>query len=392
MVKYEPALVLAVDPDWVNKYRDLPKDDPRRVAYLQKWQTKVLDTANFALLAASPIWGKGISITANAATKLTPTVIRTLPWLGPKVAAIPGVAAMLAKYTIAGGAAVGLAASAVDKQIEQKYQEGWAKFENLEVKSQDKWAKEAGYTQPFNTLTDAQRAVVLTYYTKPEGGTITRWREKVSKNLEKLNEFNDQVSNWLGVHTPAQVSPVLQIGSGLILGVAEGVGYVGQFPVIAAEFEKEAIKGDAKAYALALATGMAAFFTALPGQVKARPFSQTGRLVGLFLLSPEALLKLSRFTGHTLNPTHLKNVGKAISIEWSTARIPQRGFKATTKQMIDLLSKVCKDLAEGKPISKQTIGGVEVSVRNVPQQIATGAEQQKLYHFTPDITKERGRF
>ena len=53
-VKEQPALVLAVDPKWVNDLRDRPESDPERQVYKEQWKKKIVDTAMYASLFATP--------------------------------------------------------------------------------------------------------------------------------------------------------------------------------------------------------------------------------------------------------------------------------------------------------------------------------------------------
>jgi len=395
ITKYRPALVLAADPEW-QTLKDRPASDPERQAYLEEWGKKVFDTVSFAALAATPWSLGGISAVGMKAlphifsgvTKAGSFIVTggTSLAKAPVLSSIPRVATQLVvgvtKLAVAPAPPAVLTAHAIDEKNARDLQTSWQAFDALPMADKDKWAKQAGYPG-YDKLTDPQKAVTLLHYAAPSEKTLDSWLVGIGASVDKLTETANKGSTWLDEHAPAPAIIPAKVAEGTLLGAAEGVHYVAALPLIAAGMADKTPRGEAKAFAGQVATGMAEFFAAIPALWIANPALQTGRLTGLFILSPKALIKLGKGFGYTINPAKIKGFGRAISIEFSTLRVPKLG-EATQADMLKLGKQIVKQLAEGKPAATAKLGNFTVKVRNVPYQVV---KPGRYWHFSTDITK-----
>lgn len=393
MVKQQPALILAVDPQW-QLLKDRPKDDPERKRYVEKYQQKLIDLANFVALAATPytmgaigsVGMKVVPAAVSGAMKAGSLVTTgsTILARAPIVSAVPRMAAQvivgLGKLTAATAPSAYMAARVMDEGNASQLQDKWLQFNSLPVDKKEEYARAAGYTS-YQYLTDAQKSVVLLHYAAPSKKALDAWLEGIGASAEKLNEVAAKGSQWLDKHAPVVIAKPVQVAEGVVLGVVEGAHYAAALPLMAASISDKAPRGDAGTFATQAALGMAGFFASLPAAIKKDPALQAGRIVGMFVLSPKALVKLGKGFGYTINPAKIKGFGKAISIEFSTTRVPRLGG-ATNAQMYQLGTSIVKQLAEGKIYASARIGDFVARVRNVPYQIV---KPGRYWHFTSDF-------
>lgn len=380
MVRYQPALILPVDPNW-QELKDRPKDDPERQAYVKQWQKKAIDFASYVAFAATPWTTAGIG---SLGLKVIPTILLKVPVLGK----VPQLAAQLVvgvgKLTAAGAPPAILAAHTVDALEADHLRGKWSEFQSLSASKKNDIARQAGY-EDYTGLTDAQKAVVLLNYAAPPGKTLDKWLEGIGAGIDDLTALAEKGARSLDKSLPAVVAKPVQVAEGVILGVVEGAGYAAALPLLAANIVDKAPEGSAKEFASQVATGMAAFFTGLPDVIKADPALQAGRMVGLFILSPKALMKLGKGLGYNLSPATIKGFGRAIAIEFTTLRVfPPKGMKVAKADMLQLGKSLVKQLASGKKKATAEVNGLfKAEIRNVPmQQAAPG----RYYHFTTDIS------
>ena len=130
------------------------------------------------------------------------------------------------------------------------------------------------------------------HYAVPSDFTIQQWSKTLGEYNIKLAEAAGKGAEWLREKAPDPLALPVVFAGGCAVGVVEGVGYMAQLPLIAAQLPYEIPKGSAKEFASGVALGMYAFFRhEVPGIVKADPILGAGRIVGLFLLAPKSLVK-----------------------------------------------------------------------------------------------------
>ena len=384
-VRQLPALILPVDPQW-QTLKNRPKTDPARQAYLKKWQDKVVDTAMLAMTIATPPIFKGIGI-AGKAIQIIPAgkVISRVPihvWNNiVKTAIILTKTAFLAP-------AVYTASRGFDEVRAPQLQEDWQKFVKLPDAQKNIWADKAGYKPDYKVLTDEQKAVVLLHYSPPPDTTRATWEGKLQEGQATLQTQANKGSQWLNQRASSPLAITVKIAGGTVIGVLEGLGYVASIPFLVSNLAHQTPAGTAPAYARQVATGMVQFFTqVLPAAFRADPALATGRVIGLFVLSPQALIKLSKGVGargQILTGRYIPE--RAMAMEYSIVRISWRRLPSSfsDKVQMRLTTLIEKQLLSGKKKAVINIadGLAIVTVKNVPYQRVFG---NTLFHATPDI-------
>ncbi len=381
-VKDLPALILPADPRW-QILKDRPKSDPERQAFVRRWQDKAIDTASFATLAAMPYTMGGIGAIGKLLTipKVGSLALRVT---GAVVNPIVRSGVHLAKLTNLWPAVLGVSRLADDMRTTQ-LQGDWQKFDKLPTHTKNEWADKAGYPANYDKLTDEQKAVVLIHYSTPPEVSRQAWLNTVGEKLEEMNSYASEKTGQLSRGSPAPISLPITLLGGVAVGVLEGIGYVASIPMLASNLAAGTITGTAGATAVTTVRGMAEFFTVvLPQAFRANPALATGRVTGLFLLSPAAVLKLSKSGLARFSPRYVPERGMAM--EYSTVRV--RFDKASElaalppTERMRLVEKAIGDLLAGKKSVKIKGASVTIEVKNVPYQQVVG---NSLWHFTPDM-------
>jgi len=381
IVKEQPALILPLDPKW-QELKNRPKSDPERRAYVAKWQDKAIDAVAFASLAATPYTLGGLSVLGAALTipKIGLRAIPAIVW-NPIVKTAVSIGSLVA--TLAPPAII--ASRIVDEDRTAQLQTDWQKFEQLSSAEKNKWADKSGYPANYNKLTDEQKSVVLLNYSVPPGTSREQWAQTIFTNLNEMQFFASQKSGWLQHHAPAPIARTVSIAGGAVVGVLEGLGYTASLPLIAGMLGTHAIKGTALSFGKEVITGMTQFFTqVLPAAVRANPYLASGRITGLFLLSPAAIYKLGKGGIARFSPRYVPE--RAMAMEMSTVRIRFDNvgefLKLSAKKRMSVTENAIKELLAGKDTVKIPGGKVEIIIKNVPYQKIVG---DTLWHFTTDI-------
>jgi len=289
---------------------DLPMQHPEKKAMLRR--------VGNVVLAASTVLLPGVQATATSVGRSAMSLLG--PALKSRVvsqvaqSAVGFTANVLTPATILTADAAVLNETLNADNMQRKHEA----FLLLPENEQDYWKAKAG-VDPTKPCGDTDMAKVLATYSVPAGHSLSEWSAAVQAATDKVGESADKGSAWLRAHTPKSVSEPVVFAGNTVAGVGEGVGYAAQLPLLAATLADRVPEGDAKEYAAQVAAGMVAFFTAIPGRMKADPTATSGRLVGLFLLSPKALVKYSKGIGVRLDPRFVTK--KALGTEFTTLRI-----------------------------------------------------------------------
>lgn len=388
-VRDQPALILPADPDW-QKLKDRPRDDPERQAYLRQWQDKVIDAATFASLAAMPytmgaigVAGKTLTVPKVATWAFNIGKVAIKPVAIASVVINPVVRAATSLAKLANLYPAVLAASRIgDQVLSAQLQSDWQSFQDLPDTKKNEWANQAGYGEPYDNLTDEQKATVLVMYSAPPDATREQWMATMGEKLQELTEYAGKGSAWLQKHSPSAVSNVVSVAGGLGVGIIEGLGYQASIPLLAANLAASVPIGTAPAYAAQTVQGMARFFaTDIPAAFVANPSLATGRMAGLFLLSPKAALKLAKGLGARSFLRYVPE--RAMATEYHTLRIRfDRVAEFAAKTPADRM-RIAEDIVSRllKGEKKVTVEGVSatIEVKNVPYQEVIG---NTLWNFS----------
>jgi len=364
-------------------------------AYMARWQRGGYTTAAIISSFFLPqIWGAIGSVGAtgiSAASKVVPAFIQSVPVLS----SIPRAAISIAQFVAVSTPVVYTGATFAEVVQTANLERKWVKFQTLPEGAQDFWAKQAGYDD-FQSLTESQKANVLLRYSVPPGYTSEQWSGVLAGRTDSLIRYAEKGSEWLQEHSPSAggvpVTAPLIIGGGAVVGaLVEASSYMAQIPLLSVSLLDKTPEGTADEYAVMLAKGMAAFFTTvLPAAFKADPYFTSGRVVGLFMLSPGMLGKLAKANFAKLRPSYIPE--RAMAMEYNTIRV---NFTETQLAHILRLSDVAKmrlgdeivaTLLRGETFVKD-FGTIKLEVENVPYQQVLG---NKLFHFTPDINAFEG--
>jgi len=358
--------------------------------YKEQWGRGGITTAAVAATIVAPVaFGAIGAIGTQLVTKI-PAVIRAIPLLGK----IPQAAVILAQY-LGTAAPIAYTGATIAEAIQTTdLEHKWQSFEALPATQQDAWAKKIGYDS-FPSLTDSEKANVLLHYAVPPGYSLSQWSGTLGEYTERLIELSGQSLAWLQENAPEKVRPMvipLRIAGGVVVGaVVEATSYMAQLPLIASTMVDKVPSGTSKEFATEVAIGMAAFFTtAIPAAFKADPYFTSGRLVGLFLLSPQAILKLTKAGFAGFKPSYIPE--RAMGMEFSTIKVKftatQAGLliKMSPAELKALGTEITATLLAGKNYVKN-FGNLKLEVETVPYQKVVG---NALWHFTPDITKFKG--
>jgi hypothetical protein len=208
----------------------------------------------------------------------------------------------------------------------------------LPADEQDYWKKKAG-VDPSKPCGDADMARVLAHYSVPPGYSLAEWSGALQEATDRLGNKADNVASWVREHTPDGVSEPVIFAGNTAVGVVEGLSYGAQLPMIAATIADRVPEGDAKEYAAQVAAGMVAFFTAIPSKVRADPAATSGRLVGMFILGPNALVKYAKGLGVRLDPRFIAK--RALGTEFTTLRIsPPSGSVAKRSDWVAVKAQI----------------------------------------------------
>jgi hypothetical protein len=208
----------------------------------------------------------------------------------------------------------------------------------LPADEQDYWKKKAG-VDPSKPCGDADMARVLAHYSVPPGYSLAEWSGALQEATDRLGNKADNVASWVREHTPDGGSEPVIFAGNTAVGVVEGLSYGAQLPMIAATIADRVPEGDAKEYAAQVAAGMVAFFTAIPSKVRADPAATSGRLVGMFILGPNALVKYAKGLGVRLDPRFIAK--RALGTEFTTLRIsPPSGSVAKRSDWVAVKAQI----------------------------------------------------
>jgi len=387
-VKEMPALILPADPKW-QKLKGKPATDPERQAYLEKWHDKVVDTAMFAATVATPYTLGGIGWLGRAAM-IPQTGARAIRTAAAIYNIVPRIATSIAQLV-----ALAPPAYTVSRLVDQAYttqlQTDWQKFEGLSKSQKNRLADEAGYPPNYDKLTNEQKAVVLLNYSKPPDAAREEWQSQIAGKLDKMQKYASKGASWIQDKAPAPISAPLVFVGGAIVGVIEGAGYAASIPLLGSMLGASVPRGTAGQLSKNVGTGMAQFFTTvLPAAIRSNPALASGRITGLFILSPAAVLKLGKGGLARLSPRYVPE--RAMASEYSTIRLhfEKAGelIKLSPKERMRLTEKAVADLLAGKKEVKIAGSKVTMTVKNVPYQKVIG---NTLWHYTTDIGKFKGR-
>jgi len=390
-VENQPVMNTRADFWWDPTYKEIknrlatnPNDEETKQeynAYMANWKHAAVQAGELLLLPFVPQIWRGIG---TAGTALTPT------WLAPIriIRSVPRIATTLAQITITGVPIVYTAAGVVEGFRAQDLDRKQYILESKTVGERNFWAKKVGIDKPYDSLSDEEKALVLVNYAVPPGYTLQDWQELIGSNLELMHETLQKGSAYMFDNTPGWANFIVaptSVAMGVIGGVVEGAAYMSMLPVITAQMVDKAIEGDAEEYALAVAAGMADFFTkVLPEAFRTDASLATGRVVGLFFFTPKALYKFSRGLGYKIDPRNIASYRRAISIEFSTERIYiPKDFKVTRAEVMEFGNEMIKQLVKGEgEYAVGQIGPYTVKARHVVFQKVIG---DTYFHFTPDI-------
>jgi len=380
MTIFQPALVLAADPYW-QKLKDLPDDNAAKIAYKERWMEKVLDTASFAALVATP-WIPGAI--GAIGTRLT---IPAASWGARAGVFIPNsvvrLATSLSQLVFTTTPAVHTSARTLVRINEAQMSDKWATLDRLSAAQKKQWAEKAGYKKDWATLDDAEKANVLVHYAKPDEISTAKWSALLHEKSDELIEHAGKGADWVQQRAPTSITAPFVFAGGIGIGVLEGMGYIAQLPLLASQLLDSVPKGRDKEFAAQLATGFAAFFGSIPSIVKSNPALGGGRMTGLFLITPVAMLKFGKALGYDIPSARMKGL-RAIALEFSTSRVRAlKGVSAT--DMMKMGEKLVKQLMT-KSVDKAVVrvGNFIIKVRGVPYQKVVG---DTLFTFTTNWEK-----
>lgn len=353
--------------------------------------TPVLQRATQAVgKAAKWYWTAPSNAIMKVATKI-PGLMTT-----PIIRGIPQMAATGVRLVTVGVPAVYTASYIAEKVRDSDLNRKWNLFTNLPEGEKDKWAQKLDY-EKWGGLTESEQAAVLAAYAVPTSYTTTEWANAYGQYIEKLVELGKKGSAWImGQQSPvpdvkeASVGgkPVKYIGAfgvGAGVGLAEGLMYMGAIPMMLTNIAVRVPTKEAWEYTKWVAGGMMEFFKEVPGTFISGPYG-AGRMIGLFVLSPESIYKIGKGALTTLRPSYVPERGMGMRI--NTLRV------VFTAKQLDLLSemssaelklmgtRIGESLMKGKNYVKD-FGRIKLEVKTVPYQKVVG---NALYHFTPDIT------
>ena len=331
---------------------------------------------------------------ANAVMKIASKIpgLMTLPI----IRGIPQLATTAVRMVTVGVPAYYTAAYIAEKVKDTDLQRKWNIFNNLPEKEKDKWARECGYDK-WEGLTEGQQSAVLGRYAVPTSYTTTEWAGALGEYTQKLIEIGDKGADWIfgqqlatpniqqasigGV--PVQYAGAFGIGVGT--GLAESLMYMAAIPLVLTNIFIRVPTGEAWGYTKWVAGGMLEFFKEIPATFVSGPFG-AGRMIGLFVLSPETAYKLSKGAVTALKPSYIPE--RAMGMRMNTLRV------IFTAKQLDLLSemssaqlkllgtRIAETLMKGESYVKG-FGRIKLEVKTVPYQQVVG---NALWHFTPDIT------
>lgn len=425
----QPYLVYAFDPEYkaIKARLEANPNDPQALAdmrvFKDRWMQNVTAGVSTILLATTPFKGtgglkliwKGVGRAGQVITPTAAKVPMTLQQIknivrfgfeGPgglevpvilgglavKVGAriIPKIATTLAQLTLTGVPIVNTGVYATEAFISGDIQRKWDIFSTLPKEEQNSWSKVAGYDVSFGTLNNEEKANVLLHYAVPPGYTRQEWIQTLQEKTDELQitvaEWGGKVREFIKEHKgPGPVGEVIVFAGGAAVGVIEGLSYTAMLPIIAANLTDEAVKGDAKAYALLVLAGMAAFMTqVLPKAVASDPAYGGGRVVGLFFLTPASILKMATGLKIALPPNFLRYIkGRAVELEFTTTKVPISKMPPSPAAMRRLGTELVNQLVSRKKFAEIKIGDWTIRVRNTPWGRIVG---DTLWHYTPDRT------
>ncbi len=376
VAKAQPALVLPADSHWA-ELKDLPEDDPRRQAYKKLWGEKVIDTVAFATMVAAPWLSSAIGTGTAGITALLlrplPLAVRATPIVVKTVGFIPRVASGLAQLVVTAGPPTHLAVRTIDEQKLLYYDTKWEEFQKLSASEKERLAIEAGYHQGYSELNEAEKANVLVHHAPPPELTSAKGLELIMEKNEWMQEQAAKGSSWIIKRAPGPGHVASFVG-GAVVGVIEGVGYAASLPLALSYLTSSVPTGTSKETAAMMAAGMAMFFTTeLPKALKANPALASGRIGGLFVMSPLTLAKLAKAYGYSIPRSTWAEMGNAIAISFETLRVPKVGLRATPAQMMKLGESIVQQLVtKGMAKTEAKFGEWTVKVRNIPHQQVVG--------------------
>lgn len=314
----------------------------------------------------------------------------------PIIRGVPQMAATATRMVTVGVPAAYTAGYIAERVRDTDLHRKWNLFTNLPENEKDKWSQKCGYKQ-WDGLKESEQAVVLARYAVPTSYTTTEWSTALGQYIEKLVKLGKKGSDWImGQQSPvpdvkeASVGGVPikyagAIGLGAGVGLAEGIMYMGAIPLVLTNIAVRVPTKEAWQYSKWVVGGMMEFFKEVPGTFISSPYG-AGRMIGLFILSPESIYKAGKGAAASLRPSYIPERGMAMRI--NTLRV------VFTAKQLDLLSemgsaelkllgtRIGEALMKGKHYVKD-FGRFKLEVKTVPYQKVVG---NALFHFTPDIT------
>jgi len=358
----------------------------RRQAEKDRWGRVLLDTVMLGAAVSAGLTWQGVGWLG---TRLTPAVIaryKATRW-------IPRMATTLAQITLAGTPIAYTAANIGDKLSEDRIDRKWSAFNQLSDKEKDAWAQVSGYDK-FEGLTEVEQAHVLLRYAVPVPETLTVVTEWIGQFNERLQENIRHISKKQKDSDSPWITKPTVIAEGLAGGLVEGVTYMVQLPIIAAQIIGSVPEGDAKEVALMAGAGLIAFFDVeLRNAIKADPTRGISRVIGLFVLSPGVVAKFTKSGFQAvksgIRPSGLVGHQRAIALELTTTRLfPPKGVKPTPKEMVTAVTQLVHDLNKGVDIAEIHLGPFKIKARNVPyQKVVGGKPFYHYFHYAYDMGK-----
>jgi len=324
---------------------------------------------------------------ARTITKVAVKIPRLMT--NPILKTIPQGAIMLTRMATV-GIPVYYGVSKIGEAVQSaNIQRKWNVFTSLPEKEKDKWARECGYDK-WDGLNEAEQSVVLARYSVPTSYAATQWHGQVAQYTNKMVELASKGPEWLQQHAPKAAYYPAAVIAGAGIGLAEATSYMGQMPMIMTNIVLRVPTGEAGKYATDVGKGMLDFFRTMPGIVTSGPFG-AGRMIGLFVLSPETALQLAGGKFAKFSPRYVPERAMAMELHTIRASITE-GIKfskaqtkllaaMTAKQRMALGTEIVKALLEGKDYVKG-FGKLDLKVSTVPYQKVVG---NTLFHFTPDM-------
>lgn len=373
---------------------------PSSVTGLNRDQTSFVREVGIltASIVGAPLIAKGIpqvakflwKAPARAITKVAVKIPRLMqiPILGK---AIPQGAILLTRMATVGAPAYVLASKIGEAVQSADIQRKWNVFTSLPEKEKDKWAKECGYDK-WEGLTETEQAAVLARYSVPESYSGQKWVNQLGQYTNKLVELAAKGPEWLQQHTSPGAALVGSAVIGAGIGLAEGVSYMAQMPMLFGNIAMRVPSGEAGKYATDVGKGMVDFFKSMPGIVASGPYG-AGRMIGLFILSPETVLQLAGGGIARVKARYIPERGIGQEVMPHTLRVSFkeamerfREYAKTVeglspKERMELGAKIEAVLLKGKAYEKR-FGPLELEVSTTPYQKAVG---NTLWHVTPDI-------